>query len=188
MEELEGLRLEARFGWLESEFLDFVNPVSVTIPTGNYAAYTTQVPVDYSGNRLINAPEFKLSLTAQWTFDLGRWGSITPRYDGAWSSEISFNQAEGRGTVQYNLVDENLTGSSPVALPECAVGQCAFWLHNLRLTYRTPDGNIEIAGWVRNIEDTVYRTYGFDASGFDSLIINYVSEPRFYGLDFTVRW
>ena len=188
VEELEGLRLEARFGWLESEFLDFVNPVSVVVPTGNYAAYTTQVPVDYSGNRLINAPEFKLSLTAQWTFDLGRWGTITPRYDGAWSSDISFNQAEGRETVQYNLVDENLTGSSPVALPECAVGQCAFWLHNLRLTYQTPDGNIEIAGWVRNIEDTVYRTYGFDASSFDQLIINYVSEPRFYGLDFTVRW
>ena len=117
---------------------------------------------------------------------LGRWGTITPRYDGAWSSDISFNQAEGRRTTRYDITEG--LGVNPPPFPKCAIGQCAFWLHNLRLTYQTPGGNIEIAGWVRNIEDTVYKTYGFDASGFQSLTINYVSEPRFYGLDFTVRW
>ena len=29
---------------------------------------------------------------------------------------------------------------------------------------------------------------GFDASEFAGLTINYVSEPRFYGVDFSVKW
>ena len=107
------------------------------------------------------------------------------KIEAAWSSDISFNLAEGRRTTRCDITDG--FGANPPPFPECAIGQCAFWLHNLRLTYRTPDGNIEIAGWVRNIEDTVYRTYGFDASSFGGLVIYYVSEPRFYGLDFTVR-
>ncbi|MFP6563082.1 MAG: TonB-dependent receptor [Myxococcota bacterium] len=183
-EEFEGFRFEARFGWLESEFLDFVNPVLKTVFKNDLAVYRYQIPVNYTGNSLINSPNFKLSLTATWAFDLGRWGTITPRYDGAWSSAISFNQANGLRTANVPIPGT----PPPFEFPKCAVGQCAFWIHNLRLTYASPDGNIEISGWVRNIENTVYRTFAFDASEFAGLTINYVSEPRFYGVDFRVKW
>ena len=47
---------------------------------------------------------------------------------------------------------------------------------------------IEIAGWCRNVTDEVYKTYAFDASSFSNVVINFVGEPRTYGLDFTVRF
>ena len=68
------------------------------------------------------------------------------------------------------------------------VVQKAFWQHNVRLGYRTPDSKIEIAGWVRNVTDTVYKTYAFDASTFANLTINFVSEPRTFGLDLMIHW
>jgi len=187
-EEFEGLRIEARFGWLESEFLDFVNPVLKTLQgvssDGAFISQYYQIPVNYTGNSLINSPRFKLSLTAEWNFDLGRWGTITPRYDGAWTSAVYFNQANGLRTSNAQV-----PGAADLPeFPKCAIGQCAFWIHNVRLAYATPDGNIEIAGWVRNVENTVFKTYAFDASEFAGITVNYVSEPRFYGLDFKVKW
>ena len=58
-------------------------------------------------------------------------------------------------------------GRSDRARPRCpntAIGQKAYFLHNVRLAYRTPTGNVEVAGWVRNVEDQVYKNFAFDAS------------------------
>jgi iron complex outermembrane receptor protein len=168
---LEGLVLTGRFGWLESQFLDFTNEV-FTIDQS--PPFPTIVTIDdYSGNPLINSPKFKLSGAAEWTFDLGRWGAVIPRYDFAWSDDIYFDPTEGNGTI---------------GLPDYTIGQPAFWLHNLRLGYRTPEGNVEIGLWVRNLEDTRYKTYAFDASKFSSLTVNFVGPPRTAGLDFSVNF
>jgi iron complex outermembrane receptor protein len=172
---LEGLVLSARGGWLESKFLNFTRTQTFAGNTGE----TFEVITDFSGNQLINAPRFKLSGAAEWTFDLGRYGALIPRYDFAWTSDIFFDPNEGLG---------NPNPAGRTFLPEYAVGQRRYWLHNLRLSYRVPDGNIEIAGWVRNMTNTVYKTYGFDASTFANVVINYVGEPRTYGLDFVVRF
>jgi len=68
------------------------------------------------------------------------------------------------------------------------VGQPAFWLHNLRLSYRTPAGNMEFSAWVRNLTDERYKTYAFDASFFSKVVLNFMGEPRTVGLDFSVHW
>jgi iron complex outermembrane receptor protein len=170
---LEGLVLTGRFGWLESQFLDFTNQVFRTDPSFPFPIVASVD--DYSGNPLINSPKFKLSGAAEWTFDLGRWGAVIPRYDFAWSDDIFFDPTDG-------------VGSGVTPLPELTIGQPAFWLHNLRLGYRTPEGNVEIGVWVRNLEDTRYKTYGFDASKFSRVIINFVGPPRTVGLDFSVNF
>jgi iron complex outermembrane receptor protein len=172
--ELEGLVVTARGGWLESKFLDFT-----TSQTRVINGKDTDVQQDFSGNPLINSPRFKVSAAAEWVFDLGRWGAIIPRYDFAWSSDIYFDSNEGRGSP-------NQQGIS--FLPKYAVGQEAYWLHNVRLGYRVPEGNIEIAGWCRNLTDKVYKTYAFDASTFAGVLINFVGEPRTYGMDLTLRF
>jgi iron complex outermembrane receptor protein len=172
--EYEGLVLSARGGWLESQFLDFT-----TSQTQEIRGKSTDVQQDFSGNPLINSPRFKLSASAEWTLDLGRWGALIPRYDFSWTSDVFFDPNEGRGAP-----DEN--GDS--FLPKYAVGQEAYWLHNVRLGYRVPEGNIEIAGWARNVTDKVYKTYGFDASTFANVLINFVGEPRTYGMDLTIRF
>jgi iron complex outermembrane receptor protein len=95
----EQLILEARFSWLESEFLDFTD--TNTIFAG--VNFVTQV-VDFSGNRLPNSPRFKLSTTARYAFDLGRFGTITPRYDLTYTHEVFFDPSEGRGAPRPDIL------------------------------------------------------------------------------------
>ncbi len=173
---LDGLVLGANFGWLESEFIEFTNEIYQ--PVGFFSSVI--MTADYSGESIVNAPRFKASGNVEWTFDLGRFGSISPRYDFTWSDAIAFDPNSGRG---------NPNPSGETFLPENAIGQRAFWLHNLRLMYRTPgEGNTEIALWVRNLDDFVYKTYGFDASTFQDVVINYIGDPRTFGLDITFHW
>jgi outer membrane receptor protein involved in Fe transport len=173
---IEGLRLSGNFSWLHGEYIDFSTTRTFRLPN---SAGPVDVTVDFSGNQLQNSPQYKVSATAEWTFDLGRWGSIIPRYDVNWSDDVFFDPNEGRGTP-------NSDGSP--GLPRYAVGQKAYFLHNARLTYRTPTGNVELAGWVRNIEDQVYKNYAFDASRFTGIVINFPGEPRSVGVDFTITF
>jgi outer membrane receptor protein involved in Fe transport len=171
---LSGLRLTANFGWLHGEYIDFTTFRRFSVPTN---PNPFSVALDYSGKFLQNAPEYKVSGTVEWTFDLERFGYLIPRYDVNWSDDVFFDTNEGRGS---------LDPSDPrkAALPKFAIGQEAYFLHNIRLAYRAPSGNVELAAWVRNVEDKVYKTYAFDVSRFTNLTINYPGEPRTIGLDF----
>ncbi len=167
------LRVSLRAGWLNSQFLNFVNTIEVLRGTS-----FQQEEVVYTGNRLPNAPEFKVSGGLEWPFDLGRFGTIVPRYDFSWSGDIYFDANEGRGN-----------DPDPAALlPDLAIGQRAFALHNLRFTWRRANENIEISGWVRNLTDVRYKTFAFDASIFANVILNFVGEPRTAGADITFRF
>jgi iron complex outermembrane receptor protein len=179
-EPFDGFVITGRLGWLESQFLDFSNTVFRQIIDPNTGdAITVPLVADFSGNTLINSPKLKASLAVEWTIDMGRWGSLIPRYDFAWSDDIFFDPSEGRGAVSFD--GEQL-------LPEHAIGQRAYWLHNARLGYRTPEGNIEVAGWVRNFTDEAYKTYAFDASSFTNLVINFVGQPRTFGGSISIHW
>jgi len=178
-EPLDGLVVSGRFGWLESQFLDFTNEVGRFKSEGANSVSPLPVTIDHGGNRLINSPQFKASASAEWTLDLGRWGALIPRYDFAWTDDIYFDPSEGRGSPDS-------FGES--VLPEYAVGQRAFWLHSAQLAYRTPDRNIEVVGWVRNFTDQVYKTFAFDASTFSKVVLNFVGEPRTYGVTLSISW
>jgi iron complex outermembrane receptor protein len=169
---LSGLRLSANFSWLHGEYLNFTTFRKVREGTTESA----NIPLDYSGKRLQNSPEYKVSATAEWTFDLGRFGYLIPRYDVNWSDDVFFDPNEGRGSV--NQADP----TQPALIPY-AIGQKAYFLHNVRLAYRTPSANVEVAGWIRNVEDQVYKNYAFDASQFAHLVINFPGEPRTIGVD-----
>ncbi|GAG20115.1 unnamed protein product, partial [marine sediment metagenome] len=177
------LVLTGRLGWLETQFLDFTNEVYRTKlvpgPGGLPSSKTLPVLIDYGGNQLINSPRLKGSLAAEWTFDLGRWGALIPRYDFSWTDDIFFDPSQGRGSPDPN---------GEYHLPDHTVGQRAFWLHNARLAYRTPEGNLEVACWVRNLTDEVYKTFSFDASTFSNVVINFVGEPRTWGVGLSISW
>lgn len=175
-EPFDGLQLTGRFGWLASQFLDFTNVV-FRVAQGLGGSF--DVVIDYTGNQLINSPEFKVSGTAEWPFDLGEWGTLTPRYDFVWSEDIFFDPSQGRGVPAPD---------GELKLPEYALGQRAYWIHNLRLSYRTPLGNVQLSAWVKNILDERYRTYAFDTSQFIAATINFVGEPRSVGGDVTINW
>ena len=68
------------------------------------------------------------------------------------------------------------------------IAQRAYWLHNFRLAYRTPDGRLELAGWCRNCFDKAYKNYAFDGSTFQNTTIHFVGDPRTYGGTVTVTF
>jgi iron complex outermembrane receptor protein len=168
--EWEGLVLIGRFGWLHGEFIDFNNVRNVQASNGDIVPQV----VDFTGNQLQNAPEYKVSATVEWTFDLARWGQVVPRYDFAWTDDAFFDPNNGRGTAGN--------------LPDFAIGQAAFALHNLRLSYRTPGGNIEVAFWARNLTDQAYKTFAFDVSSFQQFVINFAGKPRTIGMDVSIAF
>ncbi|MGE4652250.1 MAG: TonB-dependent receptor [Myxococcota bacterium] len=170
----DGLRIDLRGGWLESSFQEFQQVVSVQLESGQVVELAT----DYTGNPLPNSPRFEVSGGAQWSFELGRYGSLTPRYDFTWKADTYFDAAKGRG-VQKPAFKQ---------LPEYAVGQAAFVRHNVRLTFRSPDGKAELAGWCRNLTDVRYKTYAADVSSFRQLLLNYVGDPRSCGAEVAFSW
>ncbi len=173
---LGDLKLTLRFGWLQSQFMDFVNLIERADASSGFIPF--QEEINYTGNRLPNSPEYKVSATVEWPLDFGRYGIVTPRYDLTWTDDIFFDPNEGRGTV-------NRPGE---LRPDFTTGQRAYALHNLRLAYSSADGVFEIAGWVRNLTDERYKTFAFDASIFAEVVLNFVGEPRTAGVDVTLSF
>lgn len=173
----EGGVFAAKFAWLEGEFLEFsrsqfVKRIDPLLPPLE-PPIQTQADLDSSGNRLLNAPRFTISLSLQQTIPLGRYGSLTPRWDGVWKDDTFFDPTEGTGIPNPDFV---------TFLPNKTIGQEAFWLHNLLLTYRSPEGTIMVTGWVRNLTNEVYKVFSADVTTFQNVVINFVGEPRTYGL------
>ncbi len=170
-EEFENLLITVRFGWLESEYLDFSQDVVRSFRVGQ-SVRNFPVTADFTGNPLINAPQYKVSIGAEWELLLGDFGDLTPRYDGSWSDEVFFGANRGQGSI--NAQGESL-------LPKGTIGQKDYWLHNVSVRWRPPVPNLEILAWARNVTNEEYKTFAFDASNFAALIANFVGEPRTYG-------
>jgi len=173
-----GAFANVRFGWLETQFLDFVQIQQKRIIEKGEPIVTNR-ELQNTGNSLLNSPKFKVSLTGEQTLPLGRWGSITARYDGVWTDTTYYDATEGRGIPNTDEI---------LVLPEDTIAQRAFWLHNVRLSYRPPGGRIELAGWVRNLTNKAYKTFGFDGSSFQATSIYFVGDPRTYGGTLTINW
>ena len=73
-------------------------------------------------------------------------------------------------------------------LPDGTIGQAAFWIHNVRLAYITPDESIEVAAWIRNVEDTTFKAFAFDANTFQSTTLFFVGNPRTFGVTMSVSF
>jgi len=174
----EGGKGIIRFSWLETQFNDFVRRDQF-LSTGGTGGIINFRESQNSGNPLLNSPRFKVSLTAEQTFTLGSLGSITVRWDAVWSDKTYFDPTKGTG-----LGNEN----GEAFLPRDTIAQPDFWLHNLRTSWRSPEERIEVAGWVRNLENTSYKTFAFDGSSFQATTVYYVGDPRTYGISMMVRF
>ena len=91
---------------------------------GDYAPYT---------------PEWKWSIGAQYAFNLGAAGSLTPRIDSAYQSKV-FTSPANRAS---NRID-------------------GYGITNARLTWRNLDGNLDVSLEVTNLTDKYYLVTLFD--------------------------
>ncbi|HXK22156.1 MAG TPA: TonB-dependent receptor [Myxococcota bacterium] len=168
----EGGFFDLRFSWLESSFLDFVQTDQFLAATGGTTNPVRFKDTQNTGHPLLNSPKYKVSITAEQTVPLGRTGYGTFRYDGAWTDTTYFDPSKGRGVGDLN-------GNK--FLPSDTIAQQPFWIHNIRVGWRSPDQRIEVAGWVRNLANQEYKTFAFDGSTFRSTTIYYIGDPRTYG-------
>ena len=174
IEPLDGLKGVLRFGWLESRFLDFTDSViRRTESAGN-----TRIVSDFNGNALPNAPRFKVSGSLEYALPLGRVGMLTPRWEFTWTDDVNFDPSGGVGSPDV---------AGEIFMPENTIGQKAFMLHNLRVTFIPEAADFEISGWVRNLTNEVYKSLSFDASAA-GIVGNLLGDPRTYGLSAKVNF
>lgn len=160
----EGFLIQAGFGWLDTEYVDFI--VSKQVEPGEKRGGAARtIYFDYSGNQLLASPEFSVSAQVEWEIMLSRWGSIIPSYDFSWKSRTYLDP-----------------GASEL------ISQEGYWRHNARLAYRTPGGNIEVAGWVQNFLDETYVVDKFDLSNESDLVSEIYGMPRTYGFTVSYMW
>ncbi len=155
---LPGLLLQLAGGWLDSEFIDFKVSKAVIDRRGD----GFQKEFDYSGHPLIAAPEWNFSGRAEYQLPLFGMGTLVPQYDFSYRSKVYLDPQQ---------VDP--------------ISQDPYWVHNVRLAYRTPDGRIEVAGWVDNVADERYKIDAFDLSIDQNSILEVWNDPRTYGVTFS---
>ena len=101
------------------------------------------------------APDWKASLGAQYAFDIGRWGSLTPRLDV--SHQSSFNAAALN------------TPFSQVP---------SYTLANARLTWSDRNGLWQATAEVTNLGDELYYSSLFDNRGLTQTVFGVPAAPR----------
>ena len=127
----DDFRVDGALAYLDAEYDDFMSQDPIFPELGLQ---------DVSGNRLNRAPEFSVSLGAEYEFDLGNHGRLVPRIQTYWQSEVFFRQ--------FALATDR---------------QDSFMKTDLRLSWFSEDETWRVEAFVRNLEDedTVNNTtYG----------------------------
>jgi iron complex outermembrane receptor protein len=177
-EPFDGTNIRLNFGWLESQFLDFTQFQFSSIPgQGPLDAQPFERPIVHTGNRLLNSPQYTVSIIASQRLDLGRFGEFTFGYNATWTDDVFFDASEGKGVP--SAIDD------AQVLSDFMIGEKAYWLHGLTLDYRPANSGLSISGWVRNLTDEGYRNFSADLNSFLGTTIHFIGDPRTYGM--TVR-
>jgi len=144
-----GLDLRLGLGWLDAE----------------YQSYVRADGLDFSGNRLIAAPEWSANGRLGYSKPLGERGTL-------------------RAFADFSYVDDRFL--DPANLERLASAAHSLW--NGRLAFDAPGaGRWSVALWGKNLADEVYVANSFSVAdfGFDALVIG---DPRTYGFDLALRF
>lgn len=156
--ELYGLELE-----LQAQPSRFFNAfVNASLLHARYKDFTALASVDYSGNKLVNAPEYAISAGFSLTQPLPGDSALRLRVDGSFQSEIF-------------LTPDNVQGNRVKP----------YGIANARLSWLSADENLEFALWAKNITGTRYVTYVSPVITQDQLNYN---DPPTYGVQAIVKF
>lgn len=173
---VEGLQIKFEGGWLDSEFVEFVNFDQLILGNGSQLSVTN----DNSGNPLISAPQLQATLSVSWPLVSERLGTWTPQYDLTWTDDVPFDANRGRG-------QRDVRGVSRYA--PYTIGNRAYALHNVRLSYQPPgNSGVSVSGWCRNVTDQRYDNFSVDLTNFALVQLRFPSDPRTCGADLRVSW
>ncbi len=121
---------------------------------------------DFSGNDLSRSPEWKVTLTAEYEFSLGRFGFLTPRVQYTWQDD-TYYRAFNR---DFDL-------------------QEAHHLTDAKLIWRGPEDRWQAEIFVTNIEDEEPKQNILVGSAVvGSPALAWYGQPRFYGVRVGFRY
>lgn len=130
------LQLGLALSYLDAKYDEFLTAFGSTPCTPVPPATTCTRPprpFDASGNRMVNAPEWKANATVQYTFTLGDRGSLVLAGQLSYQDEVFFTQ-----------------------INEPEVGQDAITLLDARASWFSPSGALELSAWGKNLSDEEY--------------------------------
>ncbi|MFM9937398.1 MAG: TonB-dependent receptor [Novosphingobium sp.] len=129
---------------------------AVTLMHSEYKNFAALGGVSYSGNRLVNAPEFAFSGGINLTVPLGSSGALHGRVDGTYVSSIAL--------FPDNAASTEVKGNGRI---------------NARLGWQAPSKTYEVALWVKNLNSARYISSIAPVITQDQ--INY-NDPRTFGV------
>ena len=152
------LRLVAGLGLVHTEFKSLLlnDPFGTTI-------------VDYSGNKLQQAPEENFNIALDWV--IGRWDAgdlaiyLATTYQGD-QFYSAYNDAPGFDNIRSD----------------------SFWQSNVLLHFDDSANRYSVSLWAKNLEDNDEPIYALSLSGGYGYDYTVVGAPRTYGVDFTYRF
>lgn len=157
---IDGLMITGMVGLLDAKYDSFPNS---TNPLGG------STPVDRSGQRLPNAPEYNSMVTAQYSIPIESegWlaGFLTPRIEWAYRASEMFVGPEIPQATQggYNLI-------------------------NARLSYDFLDNRAQVALWGRNLNNETYFNAVLPVAGPLGIIGRAYAPPRLWGAEITYHF
>ncbi|MDG1987256.1 MAG: TonB-dependent receptor [Halieaceae bacterium] len=132
----------------------------------SYQAFSNgSVNIDASGNTRELSPEWKVTLVAQYDFDLGDAGTLTPYIQSTYKSSYFVTASN-----ESNGLDE----------------EASYTQTDLRLLWTASNEQLSIEGYLTNIEDNYVKTGGFLAT--NGYWITYGPEPRIFGVRASYRF
>jgi iron complex outermembrane receptor protein len=161
---VEGLWIRLTFAWLDATYTDFVNTFTQQNDGDGDVTKKRGVTQNYTGNRLINSPEFSFIGFVALPIRTD-WGVITPRFDWSFKDKVFFSAA-----------NSDLVAADPL------------WLANFRVTYKSPDDHFELAGWIENLTDQAYAQDVLNLARLRKALLYAIGDPRTYGLTLTLRY
>ncbi len=120
--------------------------------------------LDFSGNKLRQAPELTVNLFARYAWELGSGATVAAKVDYRYQDESFYDPDNNPITVipDYSLVDA-------------------------RVAYTSPSGAYELALWGKNIGDEEYVRHIYSQRGGTISFANY-GAPRQVGFTFTYNY
>ena len=171
----ENLTLIGNVGYLSAEFDDFEK---CYLPEA-------QLEIDCTGNTLVRAPPYTISVLANWPFDLGRYGTLTPNAQFYASGKIQFRPS--------NCPNAECEAALAIAFPEGRAQnidhQVAYEIFDARLTWTSADQHVEVSAFINNIADNdIIQSQVVGTFQIGSPIQVRFDRPRTWGVRVGLVW
>ncbi|MFP6608273.1 MAG: TonB-dependent receptor, partial [Myxococcota bacterium] len=143
--------------------------------------------IDCSGNTLTRAPPYTATVIANWPFDFGRWGTVTPNVQLYASGKVYFRPSNCPNSECGAAIDAQFP--PPGTRQQNKDFQSPYEILDARISWTSADQHVEVSGFVNNIADKdVIQSQVVGSSLIGSPIQVRFDRPRTWGVRVGLAW